>query len=92
MIELPRVKLLVTEATRSTVTGPCKLGLAVPKFWIWIIGATVSPGDSFDGSARESPLNSGSGLLVMRTATGLLILFAVLTSKVLFAASATNQR
>ena len=37
-IELPSVKLLVTEATRSTVTGPCKLGSAVPKFSIWISG------------------------------------------------------
>ncbi len=36
MIELPSVKLGVTEATSSTVTGPWAAGSAVPRFSIWI--------------------------------------------------------
>ena len=40
MIELPRVKLLVSDSTRSTVTGPES---AAPKFSSTMVGEIVSP-------------------------------------------------
>ena len=56
------MKLLVTEATRSTVTGPCKLGSAVPKFSIWISGVIVSPGERLEGTRQRDRPQFGQRL------------------------------
>ncbi len=92
MIELPRVKLRVTEATRSTVTGPCTSGSAVPRFSIWSCGMMVSPGSRLEGSASASARNSGKGCGVIMIGTGLLRLFVVLASGNVLLELASNQR
>jgi hypothetical protein len=58
MIELPSVKLLVSDSTRSTVTGPES---AVPKFSSTIVGEIVSPACMWEGTARPMTRSSGNG-------------------------------
>ena len=61
MIELPRVKLLVTDSTRSTVTGPES---AVPRFSTTMVGLIVSPACIREGTASPIARSSGNAWLV----------------------------
>ena len=66
------MKLWVTEATRSTVTGPCRPGSAVPMFSMVMTGSIVSPGCILAGTPSPMARSSGNGPAASWTATGLL--------------------